>query len=166
VERHNFTEIPLAHHLKETCQKAFGLTSEFTFGDTNKESPIPYWGMSPREMFQEVGQLMKIRFGSMFWVKRWLVTYKSFKDDCVIVPDIRFNYEADFLRSIGAGIIHLRRPDAQKVRAHESELGVTSKDGDWLIENTGSLKDLEDKVESFMAMNLTKLEQLYREGQL
>jgi hypothetical protein len=52
---HAFTRIALADPLKLAAQQIFGLSDEQALRDEFKEIEIPFWGMSPRQMFQRIG---------------------------------------------------------------------------------------------------------------
>lgn len=55
LEHGDVAAYALADPLKLGCQSLFGLTDEETWSDDLKEKQIPFWGMSPRQMFQCVG---------------------------------------------------------------------------------------------------------------
>ena len=117
-ERHAFTRIAFADPMKMAAQAMFGLTSEVTWQDDMKETVIPYWGMSPRQIFQLLGtECVKPHFGNDIWIKRFMLTYSVVAEtDDVIIPDVRFTAEADFIRAKGGRIIHLIRGDAPAYR--------------------------------------------------
>ena len=60
----------------------------------------------------------------------------------LIITDVRFENEADWIRKNGGHVIHLTRGEAPAVREHASEAGVTMGDGDYAYQNDGSLPDL------------------------
>ena len=148
-----FTRIAFADPLKMAAQQMFGLTNEQTWCDHEKEKIIPYWGMSPRQMFQLLGtEATKPVFGEDLWVKRWNLAYGLFKDtDDVVVPDVRFDAECEFIRSLGGVIIEVRRGPGLvgSTGGHASELGLTSLP-DAVIENDGSMDDLHAKVSALV----------------
>jgi hypothetical protein len=70
----------------------------------------------------------------------------------IVITDIRFEGEANWLRQQGGEIWHIRRPNNPNAipQDHESEMGVTAADGDTLVYNSGSLIDLEIIINATM----------------
>lgn len=69
----------------------------------------------------------------------------------VVVPDCRFDNEADIVRENGGHVIHVCRelpPGIEVVKGHASEQGVSIKPGDLQIVNDGSLEDLRNKAQA------------------
>ena len=151
--QHAFTRIAFADPLKLAAQQMFGLSTEQTWGDHKKEEVIPYWGMSPRQMFQLLGnEAVKPVFGADIWIKRWSMSYATLKDtDDIIVPDVRFDHEASHIRSLGGVIVEvLRGPGlVGSTGDHVSERGLSTLP-EYTIDNNGTLEDLRVKVMSLV----------------
>lgn len=151
--QHAFTRIAFADPLKLAAQQMFGLSKEQTWGDYKKEEVIPYWGMSPRQMFQLLGnEAVKPVFGADIWIKRWSMSYAIFRDtDDIIVPDVRFDHEAAHIRSLGGVIVEvLRGPGlVGSTGDHVSERGLSTLP-EYTIDNNGTLEDLRVKVMSLV----------------
>lgn len=142
-----YTRLAFADPVKLASQAIFRLTNEQTWSDAVKELPIPPWGLSPRQMFQLVGtECVKPIFGEYIWIKRMMLDMQFLAEDNIVIPDVRFEPEAQFIRSVGGKILHLSRPGVQEVAKHVSEAGVRREDGDLVIVNDGTLEDLADKV--------------------
>ena len=151
--QHAFTRIAFADPLKLAAQQMFGLSKEQTWGDHKKEEIIPYWGMSPRQMFQLLGnEAVKPVFGADIWIKRWSMSYVIFRDtDDVIVPDVRFDHEASHIRSLGGVIVEVQRGIGLvgSTGDHVSERGLSTLP-EYTIDNNGTLEDLRVKVMSLV----------------
>lgn len=151
--QHAFTRIAFADPLKLAAQQMFGLSKEQTWGDHKKEEVIPYWGMSPRQMFQLLGnEAVNPVFGADIWIKRWSMSYAIFRDtDDIIVPDVRFDHEAAHIRSLGGVIVEvLRGPGlVGSTGDHVSERGLSTLP-EYTIDNNGTLEDLRVKVMSLV----------------
>lgn len=149
---HAFTRIAFADPLKLAVQAAFGLTESQTWEPEEKEEVIPYWGLSPRRMFQLFGnEAMKPLFGNEHWVKRWHVAYQLLKDtDNVVVPDVRFEFEAQKIRDLGGIIIHLQRDNVPSVAAHSSEAGIAFAFGDIRVTNNATLEHLAFQLDAIV----------------
>ena len=148
-----FTRIAFADPLKLAAQNIFGLTDGQTFDDELKEVVIERLGMSPRQIFQKLGtEAVRNVFGEDTWLKRWLVGYDLFKDsDDIVVPDFRFENEADLVRSLGGIIVEVRRGPGLlgSTGTHPSELGLLALP-DVIIENHGTLDELYAQVEGVL----------------
>lgn len=144
--QHAFTRIALADPLKLAAQQMFGLTQKQTWDPDYKEVVIPFWGMSPRTMFQLLGtEASKPVFGDDVWCKRWELSYALLKDtDNIICTDIRFDVEAGMIRANGGVIIELQRGVAGLEggnATHISEAGLTLPP-DFIIDNNHTLAEL------------------------
>lgn len=156
---YGFTRLAFADPVKLAAQQIFGLSQEQTWGDELKEVEIPFWGMSPRRMFQMLGtEAGRNVFGHDLWIKRLAYSMSILPDDDIVVPDVRFNDEADFIRSQGGMVVHLDRPDAQAIEhaSHASEAGVNREVHDWVLYNKGTLGELYSGVDQLMTHLLLK----------
>lgn len=153
---HRFTRIAFADPMKKATQTIFGLSDEQTWSRDLKEVTIPYWGLSPRRLFQMIGtDAMQTTFGRDVWVKRWKLSYDMVKDtSSVVVPDVRFDTEAIAIRELGGTIINLQRHIdnglEDDAKAHVSESGIDTKFLDHIIYNDGSFEELFDKVSTYV----------------
>ena len=142
---HEFTRIAFADPLKQGVKAMFGLTYDQTFDDALKEVMIEHWGMTPRRMFQLMGtEAIRNTFGQDVWCKRFMLSYDLLKDtDNVVVPDVRFDNEAELIRSLGGVIVEIRRGTglAGEAGAHISEAGL-SEAPEIVINNDSTLENL------------------------
>lgn len=153
VRNHGYIRNALADPLKLAAQKMFMLSDAQTWEDEFKEVIIPFWDMSPREMFQKLGtEGGREVFGDDIWLKRWSYHYDAYKDHTnYVTSDVRFPNEAAHIRNLGGVIIHVTRNKAGKVLKggtanHASEKNLPVRAGDFKIENTGSKLELEAQV--------------------
>ncbi len=152
-ERYGFTRLAFADPVKMAAQIMFGLNNDQTWNPAFKEVEIPFWGMSPRQMFQTLGtDAAHTYFGNDIWIKRLAVSLGALPEDDIVIPDVRFESEADFVRGLGGVILHLERPDAEPVRNHVSERGIGFHPGDWLLPNDADLPNLYTRLESLIEM--------------
>ena len=152
-EQHEFSRIALADPLKIAARSIFGLSHEQVFDDSLKEEVIPYWGMSPRQLFQQLGtEAVKGTFGEDTWVRRWLISYSVLsKTDHVVVPDVRFDIEAETIRNLGGIIIEVQRGPGLvgSTGDHVSEHGLSTLP-DVVISNDGTLDELYSVVDALV----------------
>ena len=152
-EQYGFTRLAYADPVKLAAQQIFGLSHNQTWDDKLKEVEIPYWGMTPRQMFQKLGtDATHPVFGRDVWMKRWFMAYDVLKDtDDIVVPDVRYDLELQGIRNLGGVLIRIERGEGLSGQegAHISENGITI-DPDFVIHNNGSLHQLYDAVESIL----------------
>lgn len=144
-----------ADALKSGCAMMFGIPIEHFYSQRTKEIIHPIWGVSPRQILQFVGtEMFREKINELipglqgnFWQKRLqecvngnLVSYsvdpfaghsEFFKEDeysdgdTIVIEDVRFQNEVDFIQRNNGGIIKLiRLSDAEKevgIKNHASE---------------------------------------------
>lgn len=151
-EKEGAIKIAFADALRAAACSIFGL-GQCNFTDRElKEAEVEYWGMTPRRMLQLLGtEATKPVFGDDIWLKRWFLSYSLVRDtDHVVVPDVRFDVEAEALRRLGGIIVHIVRPGSGLPGAtgeHSSEAGIELRDGDMYLSNSGSVEELRHKVD-------------------
>ena len=139
---------------KIAAQAFFALSTAQTWDSKLADTTDPFWSMSPQQMFTLLEALAKKDFPDYVShrAQRPLIPTSreipNFADSkIIIIKDIRFENEADFLRRHNGQIWHIVRNSAQKVHAHTSELGIKVATGDVLINNDGTLEELAIAVE-------------------
>lgn len=154
VNRHGFVRNAFADPLKRAAQQMFMLTDEQTWSDELKEVVIPHWGMSPREIFQKLGtEGGRMVFGEDIWLKRWRYHYDTFKGVMnYVVPDVRFENEAQYIRDLGGTVIHIVRDGTEDkllgaTKKHASEAGVAPHVDDFVLDNNSTKQELFDRLD-------------------
>jgi len=165
--RDNTWKLSFADPLKRAAAMMFGIPEDVFWDDELKETADDFWNVSPRQIAQffgtemvreNVGKLIP-SVGQDFWVYRMAhclnglgeqVEYDS--DDVVVIPDVRFQNEYDWITAQGGIIIHLTRPGADGmvgISGHASEAGLkfTAPDNTYLIVNNGTLEELYEEVD-------------------
>lgn len=165
VEKFQFIEKSFAEPLKKTCGELFMLSDEQMFGSqAQKETPDPRWfDCTPRKMFQFVGtdllrdNMEKIMpgIGKNIFTHRFKMWYeeemKKNPNLRVVVSDVRFQNEIDFIQSLGGVVIKINRPSVLTNDMHPSEMELQSiTTFDRLINNTGSLHDFYSEIEKYI----------------
>lgn len=71
----------------------------------------------------------------------------------MVIADIRFENEADFIRARGGIVIHVRRDlqDDEQASTHISEFPVAIHEDDFTLRNDGSLQDLYRAADNLVA---------------
>jgi hypothetical protein len=156
VDKHKFIRISWADSLKDAARIIFHFDDEQLFG-TKKELVDSRWGFSPRWALQALGtEACRNNIDDNIWIKSaWLriedILKKHPKSNFVI-PDVRFENEANFLLEKGAVLWRIDRdipPDGFSEHSSETALDNFSK---WthVINNNNSLQDLYTKVDQLV----------------
>lgn len=127
---------------------AIGIDMRDPYWQEHKEDLIPALGVSPRRLMQTLGtEWGRNLINPNIWIIMATQNLLRFGNG-MIIPDVRFENEADWVRSNGGVLIHVERPNAPKIEAHDSEKGVEFRAdlGDLKIVNSGTLEDLHEKV--------------------
>jgi hypothetical protein len=111
------------------------------------------------ELLQILGtECFRNGINSHVWVDKLLSDYK---DEHLIISDLRFPNEEEKIRELGGIVIRINRPNHNqredgRSNIHESETMLDRLNPDFTFENDGSLQDLFNKMETFMHRNLSK----------
>lgn len=139
---------------KLAAQAIFGITQEEAWSPLLLNNKIKYWDMTPNEMINFLQNHALKAFSNYHFLrsKRPLTLPSKEipiygKKNIVIIKDVRFENEADFIRSHNGNIWHVKRDNTVRVLNHSSENGIEIKQGDIIIDNNGSLMELESTVE-------------------
>lgn len=141
-----------ADPLKQALAGMFHLNAAQLEG-AEKEQPLPWLGKSPRELMQLLGT----EWGrDLVHPQLWLLLAEqnlqllAEHDQAmkgVVIRDVRFDNEADWVRSKGGVIFHISRRGIRPANGHVSEYGVRHYPGDYVIDNDGTLPELYDQVD-------------------
>lgn len=182
--KENYVDVyqePFAHSLKRCAAEAFGIPLDHFYDPDLKETPAPYWGISPRkiaqflgtEMFREtVGRLIP-GIENNFWIRRLesKLTGQTNSDtdgeyipgDVVVITDVRFQNEYDWIIKNGGWMLFLERESATRevgIENHSSESGIPNlwaPDRNWRIHNDHTLEVLHENVDLFIEATGFKL---------
>jgi hypothetical protein len=154
VKQYGYTRYAFADPLKRIVNKIFDWEYAHAHGSL-KDVIDPAWGFSPRRAYQLFGTEFARALSSDFWLKmaereipRALSTSPG-SEELIVVPDVRFENEAEWIRKRGALFI-VNRDFAEPVHEHESENGIMAKPEDITIGNNGSIDDLTGWIDLIM----------------
>lgn len=162
----NLHRYAFADPMKRMLEQVFG--DNFVSGDRERIDPIS--GVSYRTLMQTLGTewgrsvqpdlWTRVAAAKWEWVKEgmpWetelgrisnMQLGREELNQGMIISDVRFDNEADWIRSAGGLIIHIRRPGERPVGVdgHVSEQGVTPHGQDYFLVNGGTLEVFKDHV--------------------
>lgn len=94
------------------------------------------FGASPRVLMQTLGTEWGRKINPDCWLNVWRSQLPT--SGLVVVPDVRFENEAQAIRGLDGILVHVTRPvtaDMLAVPAHASEAGVKRQKGDTVLHN-------------------------------
>jgi hypothetical protein len=146
VDKYGYQRIAFADKIRELLYemdppvvfdgKIIGLQNcidVYGWDDAKQEPPI-------RSMLQNLGVGARKLFGEHFWVGNAFV---GNLDKNIIVTDVRFKNEAEYIKALGGEVWRIDRPSITAVNSHVSEHQLDSWEFDRVIHNDGTLKELE-----------------------
>lgn len=150
VNQHGFVRYGLADPIRKMLQSI-----DVHFSDKDKETPLPKFdNRTPRELMQSLGtEWMRDCVDKAGWLKMaqhehgWLKHNPS----CfgMVIPDVRFQNEADWIRQNGV-LIHISRPQVNHKNKHESDKSIPNKPGDFFISNDHTAAFLGKQINDYM----------------
>lgn len=160
VNKYEYSKKSFGGPLKKGIQEWFQFTDEQLTTEL-KDQIDPNWGISPRKAFQIIGtdvvrklfpSLLLPDIGDKFWVKTFNIWYNKNYDQHlgkVVLSDVRFQNEVDFIKKNGGIVIKLTRPCLNNKDNHTSESLIdliTNYDEE--IVNDSNLQDFYDQIDS------------------
>lgn len=169
-----------ADPIKRMLEQVFG--DNFVAGDRERIEPISE--VSYRTLMQTLGTEWGRSIQPDLWARVAKAKWEWVKDGCpvdhkqgiidnvltgalsypagMVISDVRFDNEAEWIRSEGGIVIHIERPDAAKVglAGHASEAGLSKLPYDLVVLNDGSLEDFHTKL--WVLMELIRCPDLSR----
>ena len=146
--------IGLAGSGKDTAAKALIKAGYYrmAFADELKQLAFEFgWNGEKdedgRRLLQELGMIGR-RYCPNIWIQH-VARLIAPKGPPIVFTDVRFQNEADFVRSIGGVVVRIVRP-GQIAQNHESELKQCEVAADIEIVNDGTIADLHNKIKKLI----------------
>jgi hypothetical protein len=102
-----------------------------------------------RKLLQDLGMAAR-RYNQNFWINEAMTQLNEVSSNFAKIPrvwtDVRFENEADFVRSRGGIIIRIVRPSLKSDDQHESELNQYDIDADTTVINDGTTEELKNTI--------------------
>ncbi len=150
----HFQRKSFAYKLKLIASILTGTTIEENLATEGKNRHLPEWDMTLGQMQQKVGtDCMRNNLHINTWLFALFSDYKP--DSCWVITDCRFPNEVEAIRQYDSqGIVIRLEGDPAGIRAaskrdmnHPSEISLDNYKGfDYVIQNDGTIKDLENKL--------------------
>lgn len=151
--------VHFAAALKSTCSQVYGVPLALFYDEHGKEEVLGTHGLSPRQMMTGMHDILKPLYGDDLFIRpverHWQGLLAADLDGQMtgvgglIVADVRYENEADWVRSQGGLILHLHRETGLH-SAHSSEQGIQIKPEDCVIKNNATVGHLEEHLHEFV----------------
>ena len=144
-----------AGKLKQIATILTGIPTHHFENQRIKQSNLSGWDMSVRELLQRLGtEAIRDGLHPKAWINALMADYMV-GDDWVIT-DMRFQNEYDTICSYGGYTIQVYRAGVKAPNNHSSEEGITNGCFDYIIDNSGTLEQLEEEVKRIVSDILEK----------
>ncbi|MGO3711704.1 deoxynucleotide monophosphate kinase [Alcaligenes aquatilis] len=117
-----------------------------------------FWGLSPRQAAEHLRNQVLATYPDYEQRRQSLPLFlpshplpDMSQARCLLIKDIRYENEANFIREHGGEIWHIERPGNPVISQHSSEWGIERAPQDYLIQNNAGLEELANKVHDLWA---------------
>lgn len=149
-----FKRVSFADALKQ----AYSVMTGFYWHNTKefKESICPVFKIARREVLQQMGtNALRNNFDKDIWIN---IVKHRYPEGNLVIPDVRFENEAKWVRDNGGVVIQIERTDDAKTihSHHESERGVK---GDFVVKNdfgANGYENFKNEIEGILETVLGK----------
>lgn len=150
-----YRRIAFADPLKEATAIIAGEPSHLYFTAEGKEGFSDVLNMTRRRALQDVGNGLRKALDPGIWVRRALHEWDCQGRPLTVITDVRYDNEAELIRSMGGAIIEIVRPDNAYLEGdaaqHASEQGISSKLVDLYLTNDTSIGELQAEARKIIA---------------
>lgn len=146
-----YKQLAFAKPLKEVAKIKFGLTDWHVNTQEGKKETIPALGKTVRQLLELEGtEATRDIYGSNFWIWRMAQEVDSaFKEGikCVVITDVRFENEAEFIRQEGGIVFEIQR-DVEDIASvnHASAQTLPPHLISIFVDNNGTIEDLRNEM--------------------
>jgi hypothetical protein len=179
LKKVGYTELSFANPIKEIVKSLFGIADKYLYDAEYKNDVIPEVGVSARSLLQNIGtELFRVELNKLLpdlkikniWIHKLGLQLKELRnksgsdpsgsdpsvkdasEPLVVVSDVRFDDEYQFLKDNGFTVIKINRPSlnvsgSRNLYNHVSESGCKY---DIEIQNDSSLEELYKKIDNIV----------------
>jgi hypothetical protein len=146
----DFRSVAFADAIREGMKASFGLTDAHFERPLKNEPAKELCGKTPRDVMKPYGTEMgREQIGQDVWINRVVDRVEALLGAGfnVLVTDVRFENEAQWVRANGGVVWHIDRKEGVETHNHKSEAGIKFVKGDVRIDNNETLGNLFVTVE-------------------
>ncbi len=157
VENYGFKKYSLADPVRDSvlklnpyidaaCTRLIDIVEEFGWDKAKVLYP------EVRRLLQVFGtQVGRQTFGDGIWLQKAKQYILSNPPEVhIVIPDIRFNNEAEFIHAFFGQVIKIERPGIKQMN-HVSEAGINPGLVDYVFCNCGTLEDLYQMIDKYIS---------------
>lgn len=160
AREHGYRRFAFADSLKDAVATIFMWPRGLLEGDSDasrafREKPDPWWSakfgyeVTPRLILQKFGtEACRNNIADNIWIASMEKRMAGYQD--VVITDVRFPNEIEFVKRMGGKIIWVRRgkmpTEAEMSKMHISETAWTNQEFHCGLDNNGSIEDLKVNV--------------------
>ena len=143
-------KVSLAEPIKLGVATMLDIPLVWTNTDGVKDSTVPGFDFTLRKAMQTLGTEWGRALDENVWVdiarkklkahREWMLTL-DVDDSVVVIPDVRFNNEAEWILQEGGLVIRVEREVDRPVQSHASEVGVSNKYIALSMDNNGTKEE-------------------------
>lgn len=156
-KQYRLMPIAFAQPIKDALT-ALGFRQETYDTDEQKNKVISWLGVSYRKLAQTLGtEWGRFNVHPELWLllaRNKVEAHKALGGTGVVISDVRFDNEADWIRAQGGLIIHMEGPARSGMavdgEGHASERGIRRELNDVVVSNNGSLDFLYRQLDTVM----------------
>lgn len=100
---------------------------------------------SPRQLYQKFGTEFGRSIKGNLWIDIAKTKYEE--QNALIIPDLRFNNEAEWIKENKGMIVKMNREESKEVSIHSSETSLLKEHIDITVCNNGTLEDLKVSIQ-------------------
>ena len=144
----DYKRIAFADGIKDICKTIFGLSDYDVNDQCGKKRFLLDYGKTVREMMQGIGEGLRSNISKDIWVIQTVARVNKILHTMphhILVTDVRYPNELEALKTRGFTMIKLVR-DTGIHDNHPSERNLNDTLFDYVIDNNGTIKELEEKL--------------------
>jgi len=149
-ELHKDTDIfAFAQPLKEASKILFNFTNDQLYDPVIKEKMDERWNKSPRQILQWLGtDVLRKHINEEFFIMNMKQRIANSKAKYIVISDVRFPNEAEFVRSLGGKVIQITRSNSKTTEhnTHITEQCLPSELIDMVVLNDGTKEEFQHKI--------------------
>ncbi len=155
-----FEQFAFADKLKSGIISIFDVPNESLYGsEVEKNKLDEFWGVSGRQLAQIIGsELFRDILPTLLpqlnniWIRCIEKKILNSKSDLIVISDVRFSDEAEFIKSMGGVIISIERNNLNIIDKHQSETQIIN--ADYTVDNNYTIDELFEKINNIVKIIL------------
>lgn len=155
--KYDFTKLSFASPIKELTSNMLNIPLDILEGKTQenrdlRECPLHgAYGKTGRQLLQVIGCAMRDHVHEDIWCD--MLINKCVKDQHYVICDVRFPNEVKAIENSGGFVVAVNRPGYIGDQ-HQSERALDDHIFSYMINNNGSVEDLNEKVERLIGTKI------------